>query len=68
MIESLGLLRMDDENYDKIVVKATMFNFLNRMYEPDGRGGLFYVPGRTDMRDIEIWYQMNVWLQSYVEN
>jgi len=68
MVGSLGLLRMTDEYYDAVIVKAIMFNFLNRMYEPDGKGGLFYVPGsEQDMRNIEIWYQMNVWLQSYVE-
>ena len=66
MIESLGLIGMTDNHYDEVMVKAVMFNFLNRMYEPDGRGGLFYVPGRTDMRDTEIWYQMNAYLESLI--
>ena len=32
-------------------------------YDPDGRGGLFYVPGfKGDMRTMEIWYQMQAYL------
>lgn len=67
MIENLDLLRMSDDCYDEVVVRAIIFNFLNRMYEPDGKGGLFYVPGHNDMKDMEIWYQMNMYLNSLVE-
>lgn len=66
MIESLGLIGMTDKHYDSVIVRAVIFNFLNRMYEPDGQGGLFYVPGRVDMRDSEIWYQMNMYLTNIV--
>ena len=36
--------------------------FLDREYAPDGRGGLFYIPGiDIDMRQVEIWRQMMMW-------
>ena len=66
MIDNLGLLRMTDDNYDDVVVQAIIFNFMNHMYEVDGEGGLFYVPGRTDMRDVEVWYQMQQYLNEIV--
>ena len=39
--------------------------FLNRDYERDGKGGLFTIEHcRYDMRDIEIWYQANWYLDN----
>ena len=59
MIESLGLLDMDDEHFDKVVCADILDRFMRREYLPDGRGGLFVVDdGVHDMRDTEIWYQM----------
>lgn len=35
----------------------------NRDYAADGKGGLFYIPGfQGDMRKMEIWYQMQAYL------
>ena len=58
MVESLGLIDMDDRYFDRYVTDDILTRFLDREYEPDGRGGLFVVndPPR-DMRDVEIWYQ-----------
>ena len=59
MIKSLGLDQMSDDCFDRDYVKAVVSHFLDRTYEPDGRGGLFTVNDpRIDMRKTEIWYQM----------
>lgn len=59
MITSLGLSRMTDNNYDERYVDTAIQKFLNREYEPNGKGGLFTIHGATkDLRDVEIWYQM----------
>lgn len=65
MIVSLGLGSMSDARFDKRYVNEVLRRFLHREYEPDGRGGLFTIRNsRRDMRDIEIWLQMNEFLKS----
>lgn len=66
MIDNLGLLGMTDDKYDEVLVQAALFNFMNHMYETDGEGGLFYVPGRNDMRDMDVWYQMQMFLNEII--
>lgn len=63
MLASLGLQRMTDEWYDDNYVNNVINRFLNREYEYNGAGGLFTVSRpRRDMRSVEIWYQMNWYL------
>lgn len=65
MIVSLGLGGMTDSRYDKDFVMDTVDIFLERDYEPDGRGGLFTIRDCTrDLRDVEIWYQLCWYLDS----
>jgi len=66
MIENLGLIEMQDTQYDHMYVRATLMTFMNRKYDTDGKGGLFYVPGARGMQNEEIWYQMNTWISSIV--
>lgn len=67
MIVSLGLGPMTDQRYNRRVVDAIIVRFLDRDYERDGSGGLFTVPGtHRDMRNIEIWYQMNMYLETII--
>ena len=67
MISSLGLNGMTDRNFDKEEVDFIIDRFLNREYEPNGRGGLFTVRNcDEDMRELEIWYQMNRYLYSVI--
>lgn len=65
MIANLGLGSMMDDRFDDQYVEYVINRFLNREYEPNGRGGLFTVKRcQCDMRDVEIWYQLCWYLDS----
>ncbi len=69
MLDSLGLVELFNENFDINEFEYITDRFLNRNYDPDGKGGLFYIPGiNTDLREIEIWYQMNWYLNKKYGN
>lgn len=68
MIGNLGLSGMDDRRYDERLVDSHIDIFLHRKYEPDGRGGLFHLQHCTDdLRNVQIWYQMNWYLDEVME-
>lgn len=59
MIVNLGLGSMTDYRFDDIYVDGVIRRFLDREYEPNGKGGLFTVKNcRYDLRTVEIWNQM----------
>lgn len=63
MIVNLGLGNMSDDNFDERYVEGIVRNFLNRHYNKNGKGSLFIIENPyQDMRDIEIWYQMCMYL------
>jgi len=63
MIESLGLQHQTNDNINYSYIAHTIQRFINRQYEPNGKGGLVTIPGcQEDLRDIEIWYQMQMYL------
>ena len=65
MFENLGLDRLDDWRFDEATFNKIMDHFLDRKYDKDGYGGLFFIEGfERDMRKIEIWYQLNYFLRS----
>lgn len=65
MIKSLGLKYETDDVYDEDYVDYIISSFLNREYERNGDGGLFKVKNTDkDLREMEIWYQMNLYLCS----
>ena len=66
MIVSLGLGSMTDSRFDEEYVEEVIERFLNRDYEPDGRGGLFTIDDcEYDMRTVEIWYQLHYYLNKF---
>ena len=68
MIDSLDLSEMDNIHYDESVVDNAIYRFMNREYDSDGKGGLFTVKqSKYDMRTVEIWWQMNWYLDSILE-
>jgi hypothetical protein len=67
MIVNLGLGSMYDKNYDEWFIDKTINRFLDRQYEPNGKGGLFTVRNcKHDMRLFEIWYQLCWYLDTIV--
>lgn len=65
MINSLGLSRMFDSQFDREFVDDVIATFLNRKYSPDGRGGLFTIRHcDRDLRTVEIWSQLSWYLGS----
>lgn len=65
MIVSLGLGGMFDGKYDSRVVDYTIRKFLDREYDPNGKGGLFTIRHcDRDLRHVEIWTQMMWYLDT----
>lgn len=63
MVGNLGLLGMDDTHYNKEYIDHRIDIFLNRKYSPDGKGGLFHLKRcHEDLTKVQIWYQMNWYL------
>jgi hypothetical protein len=59
MITNLGLGAMVDTRFDSRRVDEIIETFLDREYEPDGKGGLFTIRRcDKDLRSVEIWYQL----------
>lgn len=64
MIENLGLADMTDRVYDQRIVDRVIDTFMEKDYAPNGEGGLFAIQDcNVDMRDLEIWYQMHLYLE-----
>lgn len=65
MVKSLGLYEMTDSKFDIHYTLGVMSRFIHRDYEPNGAGSLFTIDDNTkDMRNIEIWYQMGLFINS----
>lgn len=66
MISNLGLMHMDDDNFDSVKADDIIETFLYRKYDKDGNGGLFFIPGcKRDLRDVEIWCQMTWYINMF---
>lgn len=62
LLKNIGLNEQDDLNFDENYVQMRLSILVDRTYESDGRGGLFPLrrpPHGIDVRDVELWYQMN---------
>ncbi len=69
MIESLGLTSMTDDDFDECHIKKVLNRFLKREYKRNGEGGLFRLKRssqKTDLRNVEIWYQMMSYLNEII--
>ena len=69
MLDSLQLSHMTNDNFDSDYVNYVIDRLLNHEYDYNGNGGLFTVENpRRDMRSVDIWYQMNWYLQKLYNN
>lgn len=66
MIENAGLGTMDEQNFDEDFVEETVYVFMNREYEYDGSGGNIFLDEAHNLKALEIWYQMNLYLRKYL--
>jgi len=66
MLKTLGLNMMTDDRFDRNIAEIIILRFLNREYDYDGKGGLFYIPKcNEDLRKLEIWTQLCWFLNSF---
>lgn len=62
MLSNIGINDQDDLNYDERYVQMRLSILVDRTYRPNGLGGPFplrYPPEGVDLRRVELWYQMN---------
>lgn len=65
MMESSGLVEMNDINFRQARVEYIVARINALEYADDGRGGLFYVPTTNlIMPKTDIWYQMMEYLKT----
>lgn len=67
LIDNLGLMRFDDEEYflsqGKSYITNVIQDMMDRNYQRNGTGGLFPLKrSRKDQRKTELWYQMMEYL------
>lgn len=62
MLTSLGVSGHTDEMIDIREVQSIVKDFLDRDYCRNGKGGLFTVNCTEDLRTMEIWYQMCMYI------
>lgn len=66
MVVSLGFSECKGSDIDIQHVDTVVNNMLNRKYPKNGEGSLFYVPHTSyDMRKLQIWDQMNIYLNAF---
>ena len=68
MITNLGLGAMSDNLFDRRYVDDVVTRFLDRKYNPDGKGGLFRIRNcEHDLRRVEIFHQLCWYLNSIAD-
>jgi hypothetical protein len=65
LMENLGLERFNDNTFIPVEdVNEILMGVIWRIYNRDGRGGLFPLrKAREDQRDVELWYQLQYYIQ-----
>lgn len=63
MIKNLGLLKFDDERFNRKSVNEILDIWLERRFKKDGSGSIFLTrKNDIDMRGVQMWYQMQYFL------
>lgn len=67
MIDNLGLESMNNSQFNAAYTDDVIFRFMERKYKRNGEGGLFTINHcKYDMRNVEIWYQLNWYLNGII--
>ena len=65
MLENLEIIDFDDKHFKELYVDAIVNNFLDGNIFRNGKGGIFRTTNpNVDMRNMELWYQMNEELEN----
>ena len=57
---------MTDDIFDEKYVTQRIYIFMERQYDSDGKGGLFYIHDcKYDLRNVEIWSQLCWYLDNF---
>lgn len=68
IMTNMNLGGMTDDKFDADYVNKAVETVLTRTYEPNGRNGYFTIPGcPDDLRKVEIWGQLNRYINSTTE-
>ena len=69
MIDNAGFGSLTDLNFNSREAEYIIDRVLIRKYGPCGEGGFFYIKNNcnVDLREVELWYQLNWYLDSYFE-
>ena len=68
MMISMHIDTLTDDKYDKYLLFDRVQIMMSHRYSEDGEGGLFTVKNCTqDMRDLELWKQMCLYLNSIID-
>lgn len=66
MLSNMEIGFMTDDIYDREFVRKKVNIFLHRNYEPNGKGGLFYIRDcADDLTNYEIWTQLCWYLDKF---
>ena len=69
MICSMHLDKMTDDRFDEAYVDEVVTDMIDRNYAKNGDGGLFTIHDNSkDMRYVDIWCQLNWYLNEVVED
>lgn len=70
MIQNMHMDQLEDDIFDKNIAEEHVDVMLERKYYPNGNGGLFIIQSNPtiDMREIEIWFQLNRYLNERMDN
>ena len=58
MLENSGLIFYTDHRFSTVGARHKIKKIIDRTYEWNGRGGLFYIPvldEKNDLREVELW-------------
>jgi len=71
LLKNSGLVVFTDDSFQSIdagTVREKIKNINFRMYAPDGNGGFFPLEKtHVDQRQVELWFQMQEWLDENVD-
>jgi len=68
MVDNAGYNKLTDLEFNSREAEEITDRILKREYGPCGEGGLFYIKSRCeDLREVELWYQLCWYLESYFE-